>query len=201
MVAVAALLTTAGILFFREEGSESGPSAPPPTVSIGDLELTVGAVLPANAGLPVEVPAEIQDAVMATIATYVDGGLVEPMRADAASPDASAAFAAVTAPRLDGPDRAVLFDEGLPEVTSFQPQAEPVIITALSDGNGTFVLATVTLVYAATLEADEGTITINRSAELTLAPEGPEWKIIGYDMGVIRDGPGLDPTPSTAAAS
>lgn len=201
MVAVAALLITAGILFFRGDGSEDGPPATRPTVSIGDLELTVGAVLPANAGLPVELPAEIQHAVMATVGTYVDGGLVEPMREGAASPDVSTAFAAATAPRLDGPDRAALFDEGLPEVTSFEPRAEPVIITALSDGTGAFVLVTVTLLYEATLEGDAGTITINRTAELTLAPEGPEWKIVGYDLGVIRDGPGVDPAPTTAVAS
>lgn len=204
MLAVAVLLVGAGIAFFRGEGGggSSAPPRPAETVAIGDLELTVGAVLAANGGPPAELPVEIQDAVMTTVAAYVEGGLIDPIRDDTASPDAAAAFAALTAPRLDGPDRAVLFDEGLPEVTgSFEPRAEPVTITALSDGTGAFVLVTATLLYEATLEADGGPITISRSAELTLAPEDGAWKIIGYDMGVIRDGPDITATTETAVAS
>lgn len=157
-------------------------------------------MLPINAGPQATLPPEIQNAVMATLGAYVEGGLIKPVRDGETSADLASIFDAGAATRLEGPDRTVLFDEGLPEVTkSFEPTAQPVIITALSDGASAFVIATATLVYQATLETDEGTITVNRTADLTMVPEPDAWRITSYDVLVARDGPGIQATTTTAA--
>jgi hypothetical protein len=76
-----------------------------------------------------------------------------------------------------------------------------VIITALSDGTGAFVIATATLVYEATLETDDGTVVVNRTADLTMVPEPDAWRITSYDVVVARDGPGIQPTTTTAVSA
>ncbi|MGH8985573.1 MAG: hypothetical protein ACRDY6_17085 [Acidimicrobiia bacterium] len=200
VIVVLALVGAAAVFFLREDSAGDG-SRPgrAQDVSIGDLELTVGGVFPVNAGPPVALPPEVQNAVMTTLDTYVEGGLIAPVRDGEPSPDIASAFDAGAATRLEGPDRVVLFDEGLPVVTkSFEPTAQPVIITALSDGASAFVIATATLVYAATLETDEGTITVNRTADLTMVPEPDAWRITSYDVIVARDGPGKQVTTTTA---
>ena len=202
VVAVLALVGAAAFFFLREDdgGGERAPKRVQ-EVSIGDLELTVGGVFPINAGPPAMLPPEVQNAVMATLGAYVEGGLIEPVRDGETSADIASIFDAGADARLEGPDRSVLFDEGLPEVTkSFVPTAQPVIITALSDGASAFVIATATLVYQATLETDEGTITVNRTADLTMVPEPDAWRITSYDVIVGRDGPGIQATTTTAAA-
>jgi len=202
VVAVLALVGVAAFFFLREDESGGGGRRRVQQIEIGDLELTVGGVFPINAGPPAALPPEVQNAVMATVGTYVDGGLIEPVRAGETSPDIASIFDAGAAPRLEGADRTVLFDEGLPEVTkSFEPVAQPVTITALSDGASTFVLATATLVYQATLETDEGTITVSRTADLTMVPEPDAWRITSYDVIVGRDGPGIEATTTTAATA
>jgi hypothetical protein len=201
VISVLALVGAAAFFFFREDGG-NGDSRPKRVqeVSFGDLELTVGGVFPINAGPPAALPPEVQNAVMATLGTYVEGGLIEPVRDGETSADIASVFDAGAATRLEGPDRSVLFDEGLPEVTkSFAPTAQPVIITALSDGASAFVIATATLVYQATLETDEGTITVNRTADLTMVPEPDAWRITSFDVIVARDGPGIEATTTTAA--
>ncbi|HEX6311477.1 MAG TPA: hypothetical protein VF152_07590, partial [Acidimicrobiia bacterium] len=173
-----------------------------PEVSIGELELTVGGVIPANAGPAVPVPPELAPAVLASVATYVDGGLIQPIREGEVAPDVAAVFEAGAAAQLEGPDRGALFDEGLPEVTTaFTPTAQPVTITALSDGTGTFVIATALLQYVAELGVADGTLTVTRTAELTMIPEAEGWRITSYDVVVTRDGPGIAPTTTTVASA
>jgi hypothetical protein len=205
VVAVAVLLGGAAFAFLRDDGGSDdggGSPRPAPEVSIGELELTVGGVIPANAGPAVPVPPELPQAVLSTVGAYVDGGLIEPIRKGEAASDIAAIFEAGAAARLEGPDRAALFDEGLPEVTkSFTPTAQPVTITALSDQAGAFVIATAILVYGAELEVDGGTVTVARTAELTMVPEPEGWKITSYDVLVTRDGPGVEPTTTTAAST
>jgi hypothetical protein len=199
--AALALLVAAGFFFFRGSGDgEDKVEKKVEQIKIEDIELTVGGVYNANTGLPAQLSPELQNAVMATVGTYVQGGLIDPVRDGKAGKEIAGIFDALTAPRLTGPDRAVLFEEDLPELTgTFTPTAEPVILTALSDPGGNFVLVTARLTYQATLEVKKGIVTITRNGELTLVPEGDTWKITGYDVGLIRELPGA-PSPTTTAA-
>ena len=201
-VSVLALLIAAAFFFFRS-GGDGDDDAKKKTkkITISDLELTVGGLYNANAGPPVAFPPEGVTAVMDTVGAYVQGGLIDPITEDEVPEGLLQYFDAGTTARLGGPDRAVLFDEGLPELDgSFTPLAQPVIITALSDGTGAFVLATAAVNYTATAETEQGPLNITRQMELTLTPEAGLWKITGYDVILVREGTGVTPTTTTASA-
>lgn len=204
VASVLALLVVAGFFFFRtsDDGDDRDNKKKVEQITIEDVELTVGGVYHANTGLPAQLSPELQNAVMATVGTYVQGGLIDPVRDGKAGEEIVGIFDAGAGARLDGPDRAVLFEEGLPELTgAFTPAAEPVILTALSDPGGNFVLVTATLKYQATLEAEDGVVTISRNGELTLLPDGDTWKITGYDVGLARELPDAGSPTTTAAAT
>jgi hypothetical protein len=197
---VLALLAGAGFVFFG--GGDGGVGGGGDTVSIGEVELTVGEVRNENAGPPAQLPADVQEQVMATVGTYVKGALIDVVRNGEPAKDLATVFDAGAAARLDGPDRATLLEAGLPELTGdFTPSAQPVILTGLSDGSGAFVLASVAFTYTAKAEVDKGTVTITRVTELTMVPEGATWKITGYDVVLTRDGPGNASTTTTVASS
>jgi len=203
---VLALMVAAAFFFFRSSGDGDGDGDTKSTkstkkITVSDLELTVGGVYNANAGPAVAFPPEGQTAVMDTVGAYVQGGLINPMTEGEVPEELAQYFDAGTTARLEGPDRAVLFDEDLPELTgSFTPLAQPVILTALSDGTGAFVLATAAVKYEATAETEDGDVKITRQIELTLAPEAGLWKITGYDIILVLDGRGITSTTTTAAA-
>ena len=201
-VSVVALLAAAAFFFFRGSGDGEDGKRKVDQIRIEDVELTVGGVYHATTGLPAELSPELQDAVMATVGTYVQGGLIDPIRDGKARKEVAGVFDALTQPRLTGPDRAVLFEEGLPELTgTFTPVAEPVILTALSDAGGNFVLVTASINYQATAKTRRGDVTIARTTELTMIPEPDAWKITGYDVGLIRELPDSGTTTTTAATS
>lgn len=196
-----ALLIAAAFFFFRSSGDGEDAKKKTKKITISDLELTVGGVYNANAGPAVAFPPEGQTAVMETIGAYVQGGLINPITEGEVPEELTQYFDAGATARLSGPDRAVLFDEDLPELNgAFTPLAQPVIITALSDGTGAFVLATAAVNYEATAETEDGDVKVTRQMELTLAPVEGLWKITGYDIILVRDGPGITSTTTTAAA-
>ena len=200
VVALLALLGAAGYFFFlRDDDGGGGGSVD--TVSIGDVDLVVGEVRNENAGFPAQLPPEVQDQVMTTVGAYVKAALLDVVSEGEPGGDLATVFDAGAAARLTGPDRAVLVEEGLPELTGdFEPSAQPVVLTGLSDGTGAFVLVSAFFNYAANAEVEGGRVTITRATELTMVPEGANWKITGYDVVVTRDSPGTGTTTTTATS-
>jgi hypothetical protein len=136
---------------------------------------------------------------MQLVGVYVDRGLVVPVKTGEPAQNVAELFDAGTQVAIAGPDKDVLFESGQPELTGdFKPATEPVIITALSNGNGEFVLATAAFTYAAEVGVKGGTLKTTRTVALTVVPEGGQWKITGYDVGVIREGAEADVPTATA---
>jgi hypothetical protein len=136
---------------------------------------------------------------MQVIGVYVDRGLVAPVKTGKPPENVAELFDAGTQVAVAGPDKDVLFENGQPERTGdFTPAAEPVIITALSDGGGQFVLATATFNYSSNVVVKGGTIQTARTVALTFTPEGGVWKITGYDASVTRQGAQVDVPAATA---
>jgi hypothetical protein len=201
VVALLALLGAAGFFFFLRDDDGDGGGGSGDTVSIGDVDLVVGEVRNENAGLPAQLPPEVQEQVMTTVGAYVEGALIDVVSEGEPGADLATVFDAGAAARLDGPDRAVLVEEGLPELTGdFEPSAQPVILTGLSDASGAFVMVSAFFNYAAEAEVKGGRVTIGRATELTMVPEGAAWKITGYDVVLLRDGPGPGATTTTASS-
>jgi hypothetical protein len=199
VVAVSAGLLVAAALVFLLRPSD-GDSGPPSKKSVsGNVQLTLAGVQNANAGAPAQLGDDAANQIMTVVGQYVDQGLVLPVKTGEPAKDVSALFDAGTQAAITGPDKDVLFENGQPERTGdFKPAAEPVIIVALSDGNGQFVLATAGFNYTAEVGVKGGTLKTTRSISLTFAPENGQWKITGYDTSVIREGAEVD-VPAAAA--
>jgi hypothetical protein len=200
VVAVSAGLLVAALVVFilqRGGGGDSGTA----TKSIsGDVQLTLGGVQNANAGTPATLGDDVANQILTALAQYVDLGLVEPVKTGQPSQDLAGLFDAGTQAAIQGPDKDVLFETGQPARTGdFKPFATPVIITALSDGGGQFVLATASFRYSAEVGVEGGTLATTRDIALTFAPESGVWKITGYDVSVNRQGAQVD-LPTSAAA-
>ena len=134
------------------------------------------------------------------VGQYVDRGLVVPVKTGKPAADVSGLFDAGTQVAIQGPDKDVLFESGKPALTGdFKPAAEPVIITALSDGNGQFVLATAAFAYRADVGVEGGTLTTARTIALTFAPENGAWKITGYDVSLSRQGAQVEGSTTSTA--
>jgi hypothetical protein len=201
VVAVAAgLLVMAAVIFFLARGDDGGSSGPLKKSVSGNVQLTLAGVQNANAGAPATFGDDAANQIMAAVGQYVDRGLVVPVKTGKAATDVSSLFDAGTQAAIQGPDKDVLFESGKPALTGdFKPAAEPVLITALSDGNGQFVLATAAFAYRADVGVDGGTLNTARTIALTFTPENGEWKITGYDVSLTRQGAQVEGSTTSTA--
>ena len=200
VIAVAAgLLVIAAVIFFLARGDDGG-SAPSKKSVSANVQLTLAGIQNANAGAPATFGGDAANQIMTVVGQYVDRGLVVPVKTGKPAADVSGLFDAGTQAAIQGPDKDVLFESGKPALTGdFKPAAEPVIITALSDGNGQFVLATAAFVYRADVGVEGGTLTSARTIALTFAPENGAWKITGYDVSLTRQGAQVEGSTTSTA--
>jgi hypothetical protein len=191
VIAVAAgLLVIAAIIFLLARGDDGGGSGPSKKPVSANVQLTLAGVQNANAGAPATFGDDAANQIMTAVGQYVDKGLITPVKTGKVPADVSGLFDAGTQAAIQGPDKDVLFENGQPKLTGdFKPVAEPVIITALSDDNGQFVLATAAFTYRADEGVKGGTLNTARTIALTFTPENGQWKITGYDVSLTRQGP------------
>jgi hypothetical protein len=193
------LLLVAALVFFLLRGGDDDESAPSKQSVSGNVQLVLGGINNANAGAPATLSDDAANQIMHLVGVYVDRGLVVPAKENEPPQNVAELFDAGTQAAIQGPDKDVLFESGQPERTGdFKPAAEPVLITALSNGNGEFVLATAGFTYGSEVGVKGGTLKTVRTIALTVAPEGGQWKITGYDVGVIREGAEVEVPNATA---
>jgi hypothetical protein len=202
LVVVAAsvgLLLFAALIFFFFARSDGSSSPSKKSVS-GEVKLTLGGINNANAGAPATLGGDDANQIMATVGQYVDKGLIAPVKSGKTPTDVSGLFDGGTQVAIQGPDKDVLFETGATRRTGdFKPSADPVIITALSDANGKFVLATASFKYRADVGVQGGTMSTARSIALTFAPGNGSWKITGYDVSVTRQGAQVEGSTTATA--
>jgi hypothetical protein len=189
VIAVAAgLLVMAAVIFFLARGDDGGSGPSKKSVS-ANVQLTLGGVQNANAGAPATFGDDAANQIMAAVGQYVDKGLIAPVKSGKPpTGDVAGLFDAGTQTAIQGPDKDVLFESGKPALRGdFKPAADPVLITALSDGNGQFVLATAAFTYRADEGVEGGTLNTARTIALTFTPDNG-WKITGYDVSLTRQG-------------
>ncbi|MFL6244354.1 MAG: hypothetical protein ACJ73V_15175 [Acidimicrobiia bacterium] len=190
VIAVAAgLLVMAAVIFFLARGDDGGSSPSKKKSVSANVQLTLGGIQNANAGAPATFGDDAANQIMAAVGQYVDKGLIAPVKSGKPpTGDVAGLFDAGSQAAIQGPDKDVLFESGKPALTGdFKPAAEPVVITALSDGNGQFVLATAAFTYHADEGVEGGTLTTARTIALTFTPDNG-WKITGYDVSLTRQG-------------
>lgn len=199
VVAAVVLLGIAGLIFLLQRGGGDNSGGTAKASVSANVQVVLGGVQNANAGSPATLPDDAANQIMQAVGTYVDRGLVAPVKTGKPPENVAELFDAGTQPALEGPDKDVLFENGQPERTGdFKPAAEPVIITALSDGGGQFVLATASFNYSAQVAVKGGPLQTVRTVALTFTPDGGQWKITGYDASVTRQGAQVDVPAATA---
>jgi hypothetical protein len=199
VVAAVVLLGVAGLIFLLQRGGGDASSRPAKKSVSGNVQLVLGGVQNANAGGAATLSDDAANQIMQAVGTYVDRGLVIPVKTGQPSQGVAELFDAGTQAAIQGPDKDVLFENGEPKLAGdFKPFASPVIITALSDGNGQFVLATAAFDYSAEVVVKTGVLATTRNIALTFSSEGGPWRITGYDLSVTRQGAEVD-VPTAAA--
>jgi hypothetical protein len=187
LAVVILLVAAAFVFFFRDSDDEPNVTLSDDSVS-ANLELTLGGTANVNAGPEVQLAPDQANLIMEAVGQYVDGGLIEPLRTgDEVGDEVVALFDAGAQTRLAAGERALVFEEGVPQLDDdLVASATPVILTALSDGDGTFQLVTALFNYYATVPTGEGTFDIARSTELVFINEAGTWKVTGYDVTLSR---------------
>ncbi len=181
--------------------SGSGDTATGPKAKVGEnVEVTPGAVTVASPRLdpPVTLDDATRDQILDTVKHYVQAASIDPLRTGKAATAVAPLFTTAAAARAQGPDRAVVVDDGLPTATGeITAKAVPVPITVLADPSGALVLATAGLDLTIHSTTAKGPVAIHRTGSLTLAPDAGGWKVTGFDLAVQRTGEGVNAAAKT----
>jgi hypothetical protein len=170
--------------------AKANTTTPPPITSSVSLKITSASVQ--SAGPNVAFPTDLRDELAQAVNTYVESAVVTPLRTGVPGADLAALFGPDAAAKLNGPDRAVLTDEGVPKATgSITSSTADCALTALADTSGHIVLVSARLILSLQDSAGGGTLHVVRTGDLLFAPDGGPWKIAGYDVQVLRTGPGV----------
>jgi hypothetical protein len=182
-------------------GSSHRRVAAPPTTAAPAIRLAVsGADVAATRGPAPAFPAAVQTGVMGTLDKWVEGGVVTALRSGVAG-DIGGLFTADVTPRLTGPDRVALVDEGLPRANAIRPAAQTVALTALTGADGSVELVTARVDLRLDVAAPDGPYTVAHSGELVLAPDAGGWRIAGYDLRAVRQDTSGTTTTTTATTA
>ena len=85
-----------------------------------------------------------------------------------------------------GHDRYAFIDENLPPATDIGKEAAVATLTALAGADGTISVVTANLDLRLTGRVDGAPLTLERTGELVLMPEGGTWRIDAWDLKVTR---------------
>lgn len=181
-----------GLAVLSDGETRPSPTTGPPTttaVALDPLTVTVTAVeVRSPGGAVTTLPEPVETGVVDTVANYLTAATVQPFVPSATSVTLASLFTEATRPRLDGPDRRALLDEGLGRATggvSFRQAT--VSLSALADPDGTVRLVTVTLDARAVVHTADGPLAIIRTGDLVLVPEGDVWKIDAFRLSARRE--------------
>lgn len=207
-VAVVVVALGGGLALASCSGGDDTDSAKPTTTTAApttNVDIPLGDVTADSAGAPVTIAADQSQHVLDALTTYVKGATVQPLRTGKpATADFGGVFDAATLATATTADRGVLLDEGLPKVTGdLQATAQPVTLVGLGDQGGNLTLITAALAVDVTgaTKVKDAPLHIVRRADFVLQPDpSGTWKITAYDVVVARDGAGLSPTTTSAAA-
>ena len=140
-------------------------------------------------------PDDVRGDVVATLDGYLNTAMVTPLRSGGIAGDLTPLFTPEAGARAAGPDQATMVDEGLPPA-DVQVVVSTARLGALAGSEGSIAVVAATVdVRLQTTGRDP--VTIVRTGDLVLVPEGDGWKIDGYDLSTARNS-GTGTTTTTA---
>lgn len=184
-------------LFVAGCSSDKPPPAnagPGPTTTLGppgEIVLSVTSLKMETSASPAAgEPEAAQAGVLATMQAYLVVASLDPLRSGTPGADISPLFSGRAAPRATAaPDRAALYDEGIPPVESLRPEVADINLTGLVGPDGK--VAVMAASYAVKINGiTSGTpLVVQRNADFVLVPEDGAWKIDAYDVHASRTTP------------
>ncbi|MGI8807316.1 MAG: hypothetical protein ACR2KK_05660 [Acidimicrobiales bacterium] len=160
------------------------PPPPPPPIAITGTGFDLHTAGPVG-------PAAFDAAwagVLDTLNRYLEAGVLTPLRSGGPANDLTPFFTPSTAERVipGGPDRFAFIDENLPPVSDVRAEAAVAGLTALAGPDGIMSVVTAGLDLRLVGHINGALVTVTRTGELVLVPEGGTWRIDAYDISVTR---------------
>lgn len=137
--------------------------------------------------------------VLATLNQYLDAAVLTPLRTGGPAGDLAPLFSTSAVDRVTrGPDRAAFIDEGVPPVTRLRADAARATLTALAGADGTTSVVDAVLDLRLTGQSNGAPVTVTRTGDIVLLPDGGTWKIDAYDITASRTFADAPATTTTA---
>ncbi len=196
---LAALVVAAAACSGGSGKAKTHPTATTKTASSVALRVTDATV--ASVGPQVALPADVRDKIAQAVNHYVESAVVSPLRSGTVATDLAGIFTAGAGAKLNGPDRSTLTEEGVPKATGdVSPAAAECKLTALVDAAGQVVLVSAALNLDLRVGVAGGELHLVRNGDLLFANDGGTWRVAGFDMSVMRTGPGVQAASGHANA-
>lgn len=126
--------------------------------------------------------------VLDTLNRYLEVAILTPLRTGGPAGDLTPLFNQPALARVvpGGPDRFAFIDENLPPVSDLRSERAVAGLTALAGKDGTVSVVTAGLELRLIGHVAGAPVTVVRTGELVLMPEGGTWRIDAYDIKVVR---------------
>jgi hypothetical protein len=126
--------------------------------------------------------------VLDTLNRYLEAGVLKPLRTGGPADDLAPFFSGPAAERVEpgGPDRFAFIDENLPPVSDVHQENAVATLTALAGTDGIMSVVTAQLDLQLVGHVAGAPVSVVRTGELVLMPEGGVWRIDAYDIKVTR---------------
>lgn len=137
--------------------------------------------------------------VLDTLNRYLDAAVLTPLRTGGPAGDLSPLFNPPALARVvpGGPDRFAFIDENLPPVSDLRSERAVAGLTALAGQDGKVSVVTAGLDLHLVGHVAGAPVSVVRTGEVVLMPEGNTWRIDAYDIQVTRSM--ADDTTTTTA--
>ena len=126
--------------------------------------------------------------VLETLNRYLETAVVTPLRTGGPAGDLTPLFNRPALERVapGGPDRFAFIDENLPPISDLRSERSVAGLTALAGRDGKVSVVTAGLDLRLIGHIAGTPVTVVRTGELVLMPEGTTWRIDAYDIQVVR---------------
>lgn len=126
--------------------------------------------------------------VLETLNRYLEAAIVRPLRTGGPAGDLRPLFSkpAADVVMTVGPDRFAIIDENMPPVSDLRQEAAVAGLNALAGADGIMSVVTAGLDLRLIGHVNGAPVTVVRTGELVLMPEGGTWLIDAYDIKVTR---------------
>ena len=126
--------------------------------------------------------------VLDTLNRYLEVAVVTPLRTGGPAGDLTPLFNPPALAQVvpGGPDRFAFIDENLPPLSDLRSERAVAGLTGLAGKDGTVSVVTAGLELRLIGHVAGAPVTVVRTGELVLMPEGGTWRIDAYDIKVVR---------------